>query len=632
MNPIIILSDKIQLGIFNRLEQRAQITVFSDNEAFFPLLEEQGISFNRIDEFLLRDQWATINAWGCGKAAAWIKACEHLTPPGQLDVLPGFFLNLSNILISAVQNFKYAEHLLRTIQPTQVFVFEDPKTNGEFPFLTGNQLLNYFLKRLAQDRRIPVHVQALPVLKQPLSASLHSLRGKARHFLKLVAARFLTRFPDKKTQGHLLVYGSLIHLKPVMGYLQKKHVPIVLFDNEFHQELFRYAKDRGIFYLTADRLKVPSASIVREFAFRLEAQFKSKYEEAVRNGFFMLEGYDFAPCLREIVFWNMRSYFYSVSLEWFRCVDLLKSFSIAGCLVEEDFDMRANFCSIMKQHLIRNFCVSHAHAGFDFNVLPEHQGFGQSITFVNSEHEKLKMYGARGWDLSKIVVSGTPRYDRFSVLPLKHPSASPVKQILYCAGALSLYTPDILGYLGTNIYSYGAFQRKAFKALALAAEGLPVEIVIKPHYVGDFDLWCELAHEQGRLVPIKVLKHSEDFVTLLTGSDAMVLPHWSTSVIEAALSRIPTIYLDLYSEKSPSVLEFSAHGLCRYANSVPQLRLELERVVSGNACATVATDKTEFFLGKPSGRNAEIVAEFILKSLRSSHCKKETQVLIGETR
>ena len=48
-----------------------------------------------------------------------------------------------------------------------------------------------------------------------------------------------------------------------------------------------------------------------------------------------------------------------------------------------------------------------------------------------------------------------------------------------------------------------------------------------------------------------------------------------------------------------------------------QLRLELEKIVAGCAVIESAMDKPEFYLGKPPGNNAEIVAGIISKALKN---------------
>src|SRR3989338_490805 len=108
-----------------------------------------------------------------------------------------------------------------------------------------------------------------------------------------------------------------------------------------------------------------------------------------------------------------------------------------------------------------------------------------------------------------------------------------------------------------------------------AIRGLPVTLVLKPHYANERADWRKIIQELKPANKVRVVSHSDDFFKLLLDSDAMAVSYWSTALIEAGLAGIPAIYLDLNSQKSPVVHEAAGWGLCRLVQSPEELRKEM---------------------------------------------------------
>jgi hypothetical protein len=92
ITSLIVLSTPEQLNAYLLHEELRASQVFCDNEALFPELTTRGIPFQPIDEFILREQWTVINAWGCGRSGRWLAASRSATPSRSPDVLPGIHL------------------------------------------------------------------------------------------------------------------------------------------------------------------------------------------------------------------------------------------------------------------------------------------------------------------------------------------------------------------------------------------------------------------------------------------------------------------------------------------------------------------------------------------------------------
>lgn len=618
MKSIIVLSTPQQIAVFQKQTPSDSIMVYCDNESLYPMLEARKIAFEKLDEFLIRDQWAAMNAWGCGQAAGWIRACKHLTPAHSPDILPGIYLYFSCLLIAAAKNYAMAKHLMEICRPEQVFVFE--KIPGPaFPVYSGNAFLNYFLREMAVKRGVPVQVLSTASIGCGVQTGSAGQRASVSQILKKITVDVLARLPSRASGKYLLVYGSLRHLESVVNFLHQKGIAAIVYDDEFHGDIFRFAVSRKMPYVTAGQLIVPPQDVVKFRRESLREQLLTKFAEAKRQGYFRFGGYDLSGFIQEMIFGTIASYLEGVATEWYRCEDLLIRFSVLGCLVEEDYHGRANFCEYMKHSGVENFCISHGHGAYDFAVNSDQRCFSQSTTFVNSEHEKLKMYGTRGWDLAPIVVSGTPRYDQLFQFMVQSKSRPPhLKRILYCPGSLSLSTPDALGFIGLGIYECKLSQGMAFRSFIEAAEGLPVEIMVKSHYDSDNETWKQYVKQCRSKVKIKFFKHSENFNSLLVQSQAVILSCLSTVLIEAGLCRVPVIFVDLCSQNSPSALEFAAHGLCRYATSVEAIRRELEKIVQHSEAPNPLTESDasrEYFLGKKFGSATQRTGEIILKRL-----------------
>ncbi|HNX68445.1 MAG TPA: hypothetical protein PKI45_03035 [Candidatus Omnitrophota bacterium] len=627
ITSLIVLSTSEQLNTYLLHEELRTSQVFCDNEALFPELTARGIAFQLVDEFILREQWTAINAWGCGRSGRWLAASRSATPPGSPDVLPGIHLYFSCFLIAAAKNRAYANWILEKVKPARVFVFED-RRQVSYPDFSGNDYLNYFLKEIALSQKIEVRsLQAHCPATVPVKAK-HGIYALARTVYKKLLTLYLKLFQSISGK-YFLVYGALRHLETTAVYLHEKKIPILIYDHEFHDEFFRFAARLQVPYLTADMLPTPVMNAVREMAKSLQYQFESKLTIARREKLFEYQNYEFCDFIDKKIVSTMEAYFYRAAVEWLRCGQMLKRLSLTGCLVEEDFGARANFCEYLKHANVPMFCISHGHGGFEFEPKKEEQTFWQSTTFVNSEHEKIKMYISRGWNGEGIRVSGTPRYDQL-YQKLQNRRVKPLpKKILYCAGSLAASSPDTPGYLGVDMVAYRSYQIKAFQAFLKAAEGLPFEILVKSHYDSDDHRWEQLRADIPSQCNVRILKHSQDFHSLLIQSHAMILPCLSTSLIEAALCRIPVLFMDLNTQNNRTVIEFAFHGLCQYIDSTDHLRNALEKIAAETDAPAEHSGQNdpfrEYYLGNNFGKATQTTGDIILDRLRQDLSRTGTQ-------
>jgi len=251
----------------------------------------------------------------------------------------------------------------------------------------------------------------------------------------------------------------------------------------------------------------------------------------------------------------------------------------------------------------------------NFSVSDINRVFALSTTLVNSEFEKL-MYEVRGWDGRKIVVAGIPRYDRLFRMQhqRKEPKAVRKKiKILYCGASMKLYWPERANYLGLHITNYGDEQRRALKAFIASIEGLPIELTVKPHnYEGEE--WQRFLEQESHSNNIRFEPYSSDFFTLLNQNDAMILAHWSTAMIEAAICNKPTILLDLYN--SEDLAPYAEFGYCSIARNDVELKCIIESLcrrllISKDIFTEDAGERFEYVFGKRDLKNTERVVDYI---------------------
>jgi hypothetical protein len=111
---------------------------------------------------------------------------------------------------------------------------------------------------------------------------------------------------------------------------------------------------------------------------RLHAGISSKrnFPIAREERLFEYQNYDYSDFVDKKIMPTMEVYFRRAAAEWCRCEMLLTKFSLSGCLVEEDFGSRANFCEYLKYANVPIFCISHGHGGFEFEPRRKSRVFG----------------------------------------------------------------------------------------------------------------------------------------------------------------------------------------------------------------------------------------------------------------
>tara|TARA_B100000315_G_scaffold242700_1_gene265181 strand:+ start:96 stop:2030 length:1935 start_codon:yes stop_codon:yes gene_type:complete len=628
---VVVLSNETQYEALVRNGYDPEtIKVMCDNPRFYSYLQNKKIDYYALEEFNIPEsKRKAINAWGCDKAAHWIRIGKDRKHFRDFDFASSIFLRFGYILIQMLKNICYAREIIDRYHPSSVIVFSFSKI-PVYPVFSGNIFLNNFLSEICETEKIRIATIKVDFKKDNLLRGLLSWRATVIGYMKNAARKVLNVLYSKITRPpkriDLLAMGSLNHIGDALKEAKRRGIKIALYEYEFHIKSFNFARKHSIPYFIPGSFRRKSIIDSDEFTENLTHEILRSLDYACSKGFFKFNGHDFGKFVKDNIFFNIQSYCYVISKWANQCVDLLDNCDIGSFVLDENTSTRNAFvAAFLKGRTAKNkktmdiFTISHATMPVNFSVSEENLAFALSTTLVNSEFEKL-MYEVRGWDGEKIVVTGIPRYERLFRIQhqRKEPEAVRKKiKILFCGASMKLYWPERGGYLGLHIKNYGVEQRRALKAIITSIEGLPVELTVKPHnYEGE--AWQHFLERVSSSNNIRFEPYSSDFFTLLNQNDVMILAHWSTAMIEAAICKKPTILLDFGSSKD--LAPYAEFGYCSVVRNDVELKLMIENLcrqllVSKDSFAEHSGERFEYVFGKRDLKNTERVVDYIEKHM-----------------
>ncbi|MBI4432066.1 MAG: hypothetical protein HY592_01090 [Candidatus Omnitrophica bacterium] len=616
----VVLSNQSQYRKFEQatLGRLDAWKIYCDNERFYGFFKAKGIAFEVLDEFSLKDLWADINTWGCLVTGRWVRLSQERRIFPDVNLISVIRLFFSYTLIPAVKNYYYAQRIVEKERPEEVLIFIS-SAKRDYPFFSGNAHLNTFLKARCVSAGIPFQ----EIIAEEEGAGEHVMPFQDKSFKSRIAKwvkkamEVFCRFCMKPGRRPLvLVHGSLRHLAPVLEGLKSRRVPAAIYDFAFHREQFLFAARKGMPYL------LPSSG---NFSKTVENQLAAAFEAARAESLFVYQGYDFSDFVRDEILPTTRTYWGRLEGEQMFYERLLKDFFIGAVVLDEDYALRGSFlAAFMRKKGVPIFCVSHANLAVSFAVPAEGMTFNHSTTLVHSDFEK-DMYAARGWNPEGIQVTGTPRYDRL-IRMLEEKSGNPPPknerlQLLFCATGLWLHSPDQQGYLGNHNICFGGIQIPVIRAIFQAIEGLPVDLIIKPHSYESIPLWKSFLEKESPGKHVTLAKHSDDFFKILLESDAMLVAYWSTAMIESAIGKVPTFFVALPPFQSDILNRYAQDGYCKVVSSAESLRSELTwlaREGRDQYQSRFSRRNPGYYLGLNDGKASDRAVRFVEKAFEVS--------------
>ena len=628
---VVVLSNEMQYEAFNQKGFNIdEFQVFCDNPRFYGYLQNKKIDYYALEEFNIPEsKRKAINAWSCNKAAHWIRMGKDRKHFKDFDFASSIFLRFGYILVQILKNFCYTREIINLYHPSSVIVFSFIKT-PVYPNFSGNIFLNKFLSEICETENIRIEMIKVDFRKDSLLHGLLSWRATVIGYVKNAARKVLNVLYGKITRPpkriDLLAMGSLKHIDDILKETKRRGIKIALYEYEFHIKSFNFARKHSIRYFIPGSFQRKSIIDSDDFTENLAYEILESLDYASSKGFFEFNGHDFGRFIRDNVFSNIQSYCHVISKWTNQCVDLLDNSDIGSLVLDENTSTRTaavtaflNGRTANNKKTIDVFTISHATMPVNFSVSDINRVFALSTTLVNSEFEKL-MYEARGWDGRKIAVTGIPRYDRLFRMQhqRKEPNAIRKKiKILYCGASMKLSSPERGNYLGIHYRNFGGEQRRVLKSIIASIEGLPIELTVKPHnYEGE--AWQHFLERVGSSNNIRFEPHSSDFFTLLNQNDVMILAHWSTAMIEAAICKKPTILIDFRSSKD--LAPYAEFGYCSVVRNDVELKLIIESLcrqllVSKDFFAEHTGERFEYVFGKRDLKNTERVVDYIEKHI-----------------
>lgn len=618
---IVVLSNESQFRKFSQFFNVDDFTVYCDNARFYPFLAKKQVAYQTIDEFTIENQWDTLNAWGCSKAAQWIRFCTKKSIFPDIDIPSAIFMYFSKMLIQMLKNYIFAKHIIEKCSPRRAVIFTG-LSKRIYPDFSGNSYLNYFLKELSLQRDIPID----PVDISGLEREQEYLRNftpwyqRLRNQLIKSTKQFIQALYGiavKPTPTDVLAFGSLNHLGSTLLQLKSKGRKISIFDLDYHAALHRFANKHRFLYLIPSCFEKKKCLNGENWQQLQMQRLLNSLDDSEAQSIFSYDGFSFSSFIKENIFKLMAPYIHSLAENFNLFSQIVDSCKPKAALVNDDFSARGGFFgAVLKRRGIQNYCISHANLAVDFCVAKEDQIFSQSKTFVNSEFEK-QMWEARGWKGSDLIVTGTPRYDRLIQMKKtnkgRQKSPSEIVKLLYCSTGLWVHSPNQRGYLGCHIVSYHQTQYPRIMATFKAIKDLPVELIIKPHSDYAVPLWKTFIRDSDPTGRVSVTSHKEDIFKLYFECDAMLVPYWSTAIMETALIDLPTIFIDIGPPRNHQLDKFAEAGCCAVAKTETILRQEIEKIVANSAVSNKAQSSAiEFYLGKKDDQNTKRVIDYII--------------------
>lgn len=537
-----------------------------------------------LDEDLIREDFASVNRWGYEKA---IEFAGRPRDEKERAFFEANFLQAHRLFIQVMKYCLVFDKIFKASAPEEITVFE-PKPS--LLAMTCEQYLkmkhpgaafrSVAVKRVEKRRR--------PTLKQCAASVLTP-------WVNFTAGRSL-----QKSAGHKLVLasGAIIHLSPVLLELKRKHgCRIVYAEHGFNLEKYKYCRRNGMIYLLLPQSKHPRpcADAARGLD-KIELTYKdADYTDVFKNVF---AGYFGQGLVR---------YFYEEKA----LSDLFEKHRFEAVLLDEDVAMRRMIGVFANTEY---FVVSHGiPAGLSEEPSAGHVYRSGNI-FSSSEFERRE-YERLYYDMSRVFVTGVPRYDQLLALKRSAPASGPVKKILHCTAGFGPYTfESFYTLLGLKNFFGASSERYLLDLLRLLQERDDVWLKIKPHY--DERLYLEKCMEKysARKRNFEILRHDEDTFRLESEADLIVTVE-SSVVCEAIMLDKPVIVLDY--TKNPLFSHYERYDLIECARNEEELRLDIQKCLYDQdylrALALRRREHFHYFAGPFDGRNTERAADTIVR-------------------
>jgi hypothetical protein len=611
---LTVVSNEDQYRVL--LKNRSDLSgmkILCDNPAFYGFLKSNGVSFDIIDEEMIRDKWESINTWACEKALLWDDAVGEKNTYEGIELSKTMHAFFSQYLAVFLKNYVFTNYVYEKFNPKEILVY-DNIPRPELPLANGNYFFNKFLSEYGRQKSLKVNTLKLDekdMREKPLP-----LKEKIRTLVGFLYGRIVR---VKKKDSIFLVSGTLKHLAPVLEGLKEKGENVAIFDFDFNFEKFIFCLNKNIPYLIASCFSKNGSAGNSGY----RKHFIDVIDTLKEKRWFSYNSTDLSSFVCEELTGNTKEYLNQID-NWIYIYNMvLKKYRISRLLLSEDMSPNNAFlAAFFRSRGIKVFSLLHG-CNDDVPIsLPESsRRFFLTDTFLHSEYQK-DLFSSRGWAKEYLHVTGLPRYDRlvsYKDIDSRKPGIKPMK-ILFCGGLLHEYSPDnpvYNNYTGVTQYAVGNNMKAYLKDVIEAIDRFDITLMVKPHYNWDKGLWDDFIAKNKRRDNIVLFPSQADFIDLIKECDAMTIGYWSTTVMEAIILGRPVIVIDYarLAIKHP----FVQNGLCAAVWQKDQLKDAVKNLYTTfsekrKSAYPSAEDNKEFYLGKNDGLNTQRVLEKIMAS------------------
>jgi hypothetical protein len=431
---------------------------------------------------------------------------------------------------------------------------------------------------------------------------------------KAASATYAFLFCRLSENPSFIFRGNVDCMTILINEVKSKKYDTYLYDFEFRMKDFIYSLKNGMKYIVNGRNK-PERSSVEHYARALADMM----DHLKSISWFSYKCEDLSGIVCAEVLMAAGVYIETITSDSDFYSRMIRRGDIRGAVVSEDQSPYGSFfAACFKSHGIPVSCISHGYPIMGMPIDIEKQGFALSNTFIQSEYEK-DLYVRWGWDEKKLHVTGKPVYD--GLYSMKRNSLvknGRAMRILFCGTTLIPFNPLVNMYGGGYYELEGAHTRKCLKNLLdAAALHDDMEIVIKPHYNYDRNLWADAVGGYKGKAKISLVPATADFLSVAATCHAMFTSCWSTAVIECLMLGMPVVRMDYTGDDMKSRL--IPDDIC-IVNRDPRL---LNKTISEmhtlfregkltEYALRRAADST-YIIGKVDGKSASRVMETIMQ-------------------
>jgi len=609
---LVVISNQEQLRLLKQqIDDFSTITVACDNFSYTRALEAEHIDYILLEEGLLEDSWMRINSWACDKALNWghiLKRDRSLFAGIELN--SALYVYFSYYLVAMLKNYLYARDLLNTYMPQEVIIF---RAHGvDFPRFNNNSLLNRFLEQEVQRRAL-----SLRVIDSASGSKTKPQLPLKRVLKKAIQAGYGSFKRADEGKSVYLACGVLRHVAPLIEELRRRGEEVVFFDFEFYLENYKYCAEKKVTYCIPENLtkdtKVSGGNFRDDF-FSLLESFK-------KDAWFRFDEVDLSDIVCEEIYNSCDSYLSMITMacQWYD--RLSDTYKIRSLILDEDWSPRQGFMAAhFKSRAVGVFCVSHGYGAQRFSLAPSLRNFHLSRTIVHSEFEKA-LYGARGWKEDYLYVTGSPKYDQLLTVKEKMHKNNKKLTVLFCGTSLREIALTDPTYIGVTQYERGRYMGHALQVALEAMKKRNCKLIVRPHPsdvatgVHEKKMWAEVIDSFQGKAEVVLDEVKDEFISILSSCDAMIVAYWTPAIIEALILGIPVLVLNPAQLKDG--FPFAEQGLCLAAHDAKGVDDFLQQLDehffsdSTKAARLLEEAKRTFYLGRNDKHNSERAADLI---------------------